>query len=64
MNAIGYILTGGFAKGYRTYILTGVAIVTVAAQFAVGDINLTDAIQAAALALGLGTVRAALPPAS
>lgn len=32
-----YILTGGFAKGYRTYIMTGLAALTVIAGWAVGD---------------------------
>lgn len=59
MSTLAYILTGGFAKGYRTYILAGIAFATVVAQFSVGDINLTDALQQAALALGLGTLRAA-----
>lgn len=58
MGTLTYLLTGGFAKGYRTYILAGIALVTVVAQFAVGDIGLTDALQQGALALGLGTLRA------
>lgn len=56
---LAYILTGGFAKGYRTYIMAGIAAVTVVAQFAVGDVSLSDAIQQLALALGLGTLRSA-----
>ena len=63
MENLTYLLTGGFLKGYRTYILTAIAVITVVAQFAVGDVNLTDAIQAVAMALGVGTVRAALPSA-
>lgn len=59
MSTITYILTGGFAKGYRTYILAGVAVITVAAQFSVGDLSLTEAIQQGAIALGLSTLRAA-----
>lgn len=59
MDIITKILTGGFLKGYRTYILAGVAAVTVAAQFLVGDLNLTEALQQLALALGLGSLRAA-----
>ena len=33
-------------KGYKTYILTGVAAVTVIAQYLVGDLGLTEAINA------------------
>jgi hypothetical protein len=59
MNTLGYLISGGFAKGYRTYILAGVGLITVGAQFAVGDLSLTEALQQGALALGLGTLRAA-----
>jgi hypothetical protein len=54
-----YILTGGFAKGYRTYILAGLAVAGVAIQYAVGDIGLSEALTQGAAALGLGTLRAA-----
>ena len=64
MNIIGSILTGGFAKGYRTYIFAGLAFVTAAAQFSVGDLSLTEFIQQAALGLGLGSLRASLPPSA
>lgn len=56
---LGYILTGGFAKGYRTYILVGLAVVGVIAQYAVGDLTLTEALSQSAAALGIGTLRAA-----
>ena len=59
MNWIAYLITGGFAKGYRTYILAGLALVGVIGQYAVGDIGLTEAISQGATALGLGTLRAA-----
>lgn len=54
-----YILTGGFLAGYRTYLLTALAVATVAVEYATGQMGLADAITAAALALGLSTVRAA-----
>ena len=36
---MGYILTGGFAKGYRTYIFMGLAGLTAVANWAVGDMS-------------------------
>lgn len=60
MNWIPYLLTGGFARGYRTYILVGLAIAGIAGQYATGDINLTQALSQGAEALGIGTVRAAV----
>jgi hypothetical protein len=59
MATLTYLLTGGFAKGYRTYIMAGVALVGVVAQFSVGDLSLIQAVQQGALALGLGALRAA-----
>ena len=56
---LAYILTGGFAKGYRTYILAGLAVAGTIAQYAVGDIGLTEALTQGAAALGLGALRAA-----
>jgi hypothetical protein len=53
-----YIFAGGFLAGYRTYILSAVAVVTVASQYVLGDIGLATFIEQAALALGLSTVRA------
>jgi hypothetical protein len=44
MNVLGYILAGGFAKGYRTQILGLGAAAAVIAMWAVGDMSLTDLI--------------------
>jgi hypothetical protein len=33
-------------KGYKTYILTGVAAISVIAQYLVGDLGLTESINA------------------
>jgi hypothetical protein len=44
MNILGYILSGGFAKGYRTQILGLGAAASVIAMWAVGDMSLTDLI--------------------
>lgn len=34
---MGYLLTGGFLAGYRTYILSGLAAVTAVAYWSIGD---------------------------
>lgn len=55
MNILGYILSGGFAKGYRTQILGVGAALSVVAMWAVGDMSLTDLIaKLPALLGGLG----------
>lgn len=54
-----YILTGGFAAGYRTYIMSGVMVATAVAAYATGDTDLVTTIYAVAGALGFSTVRAA-----
>jgi hypothetical protein len=53
-------------KGYKTYILTGVAAITVIAQYLVGDLGLTEAVNAllatgivAALRDAIGSVKKA-----
>ena len=53
------ILTGGFAKGYRTYIMAGVVVVTALAAYATGQADLVHTIQTIAGGLGLGALRAA-----
>lgn len=60
MENITWLLTGGFLKGYRTYVLAGVGVVTVVVGWAVGDISTHDAIREAALSLSAATVRAGL----
>jgi hypothetical protein len=55
MNILGYLLSGGFAKGYRTQILGLGAALSVVAMWAVGDMSLTDLIaKLPALLGGLG----------
>lgn len=56
---IAYILTGGFLAGYRTYLLTALAVATIGVNYATGEIGLSDFITQASIALGLSTVRAA-----
>ena len=52
------ILTGGFLKGYRTYLLAALAFATVAVNYATGEINLSAFIEQGAMALGLASIRA------
>ena len=54
-----YILSGGFAAGYRTYVMSGTIVVSALAAYAVGDADLVHTVQAIATGLGLGTLRAA-----
>lgn len=42
MNVIAYILSGGFLKGYRTYILGAVLALSAVAKYAVGDASFED----------------------
>lgn len=54
-------LTGGFLSGYRTYILGGLLAIQAVAQFAIGDLTLTDFISKLPeilMGLGLMTLRA------
>lgn len=43
MNLVN-ILTGGFLKGYRTYILAGLGVVGLVVNYVVGDADLTTTI--------------------
>lgn len=58
-----YVLSGGFAAGYRTYIMAGVLVVSALASYAVGDVDLMHTVQNVAMGLGLGSLRAAVPSA-
>jgi hypothetical protein len=60
MDALSYVLTGGFAAGYRTYIMATVGVATAIAGYAVGEADLVHTIQNIAMALGLGALRAAV----
>lgn len=54
-------LSGGFLSGYRTYILGGLLAIQAIAQFAVGDLSLSDLLTKAPeilMGLGLMTLRA------
>ena len=55
------LLSGGFAAGYRTYILGALMALQAIAQFAVGDLSLQDFLgQLPEILMGLGimTLRA------
>jgi hypothetical protein len=55
MNNVLYYLSGGFLKGYRTYIIMAVGMITLFAGWAVGDITTADAVNSLLALLGLGT---------
>jgi hypothetical protein len=64
MGNLTWLLTGGFAKGYRTYVLAGLAAVTVVANWSLGDQTTNDSVQALwqlLMSLSFGAARAALP---
>lgn len=59
-----WLLTGGFAKGYRTYILAALGALTAASAWAVGDQSGPEtarAIWEIVVSLSVGAARAALP---
>jgi hypothetical protein len=63
-NKVMYYATGGFMKGYRTYVLAGAGAVTVIAQWAVGDMSFNSAadhLWQLITSAGLATLRAAGP---
>ena len=51
MQNLTWLLTGGFAKGYRTYILAAVAVGTALANYAIGDGDLTATVTLVSAAL-------------
>jgi hypothetical protein len=64
---MGYLLTGGFLAGYRTYILSGLAALTAVAYWSIGEQTTAATLQAlwelfasgglAALRVGLASQR-------
>lgn len=52
MDTLAWLLTGGFAKGFRTQILGVTAALSAIATWAVGDMSLTDLIDKVPLILG------------
>jgi hypothetical protein len=62
MQLLVLILTGGFVRGYRTYILCALAVLTQVGLWAVGDQSLGELLQHLPTlfeSLGLATLRAA-----
>ena len=64
MDNMTYILTGGFLKGYRTYVISGIGVLTAVAAYSTGDANLVDTIKAVTLSMSAMTIRASIPPAA
>ena len=64
MNMIGYLITGGFLKGKRTYILGALLVLQALVSWAVGDLSLQALIAELpeiGAGLGLITARVAVP---
>jgi hypothetical protein len=49
---LAYILTGGFLKGYRTYILAGLGIAGLLANYLIGDADLAATVTGIVTAVG------------
>jgi hypothetical protein len=52
MNSFTWLITGGFAKGYRTQVLGLVTALSALASWAVGDATLADLITRAPVIFG------------
>lgn len=52
MHNLAWLLTGGFAKGYRTQILGSTAALSTVGLWAVGDMSLTELVTDIPLILG------------
>jgi hypothetical protein len=52
MSSIAWLLSGGFAKGYRTQILGLVTALSAVASWAVGDATLADLVTKAPVIFG------------
>lgn len=50
-------------KGYRTYIMAGLGVVSAAASFLVGDVDLLTALNAGFTAAALAFLRSSVPRA-
>jgi hypothetical protein len=50
-------------KGYRTYIMAGLGVLSAAASYLVGDVDLITALNAGFTAAALGFLRAGIPRA-
>lgn len=48
-------------KGYRTYIMAGLGVVSAAASFLVGDVDLLTALNAGFTAAALAFLRSSVP---
>jgi hypothetical protein len=52
MNALFWLMTGGFAKGYRTQVLGVTAAISAVGLWAVGDMTLADLVTELPIILG------------
>ena len=63
MSNLFWLVSGGFAAGYRTYILSGLGVVVAGAAYATGDIGVADLVKDVSLALSVSTAKAGLQAA-
>jgi hypothetical protein len=52
MQTLSWLISGGFAKGYRTQVLGVTAALSAIALWAVGDMSLADLVSKLPIALG------------
>ncbi len=52
MTTLAWLLTGGFAKGYRTQVLGVTAAISAVGLWAVGDMSLADLVTELPIILG------------
>jgi uncharacterized membrane protein (DUF4010 family) len=52
MQTLAWLITGGFAKGYRTQVLGITAALSAFATWAIGDMSLIELIEKAPVVLG------------
>ncbi len=52
MNALAWLITGGFARGYRTQVLGVTAALSTIGLWAVGDMSLADLVAKLPVVLG------------
>jgi hypothetical protein len=62
MDNLGWVLSGGWARGYRTYIMAGLGVATAVAAWSVGDQTSAETMRAVweiFVSTSIGTARAA-----
>ena len=60
MDSMTYILSGGFLRGYRTYVLSAGGVIAALISYSVGDVDLVETVKAVTLALSAASIRSAV----